>query len=508
MAGLLPHQVQWVTASPLWGASSTDPARMQAPELLRFESERFMEELAARLQALPKPDLSALVAHYESFRERAPREPADPPNQTLKLYQPAHGRFYLVAASLVCRLAGLPDHVIDAAKSERAGFVLRRLRADGGEDAWVPDPQDPTKQRHLWKALSASEREGLTSDEELFPLFPVNFTVDGRRRRILVGFVPTSSRETFVSAEAFAPAGAEVDPLVDEAESRVVGPYEFLQGIPSDAEESDVEKDTSRFLLLDLADFLQSRLQDLWTAVGSGIPPPASSLTRALYDSLNTRRVEGGTSATWRQALAEAWEDAPNIGAGKPSTVNYNLRHSDLPVSELRTGLTSAVKASTYQPPPPSGEVPKLEAGETQYALRCVYQRPGCGPLQPPVISKRTPPFTLAPFFDPDAPARPIRITLPVDTSLAGLRRFKKNVGFVLSDKLRKQMSRATDLKGVMDKKIPEGTSFELGEICSFSIPIITLCAFMILMILLILLNIIFWWLPFLKICLPTVKAK
>ena len=52
-----------------------------------------------------------------------------------KLYQPAHGRFYLVATSLVCRLPGLPDHVVDTAKGERAAFVLRRLGADGTEEA-------------------------------------------------------------------------------------------------------------------------------------------------------------------------------------------------------------------------------------------------------------------------------------------------------------------------------------------------------------------------------------
>ena len=39
--------------------------------------------------------------------------------------------------------------------------------------------------------------------------------------------------------------------------------------------------------------------------------------------------------------------------------------------------------------------------------------------------------------------------------------------------------------------------------LCSFSIPIITICALIVLMIFVALLNIIFWWMPFLKICLP-----
>ena len=39
--------------------------------------------------------------------------------------------------------------------------------------------------------------------------------------------------------------------------------------------------------------------------------------------------------------------------------------------------------------------------------------------------------------------------------------------------------------------------------ICSFSIPIITICALIVLMIFVSLLNIVFWWLPFFRICLP-----
>ncbi len=43
----------------------------------------------------------------------------------------------------------------------------------------------------------------------------------------------------------------------------------------------------------------------------------------------------------------------------------------------------------------------------------------------------------------------------------------------------------------------------DLGLICSFSIPIITICALLVLMIFISLLNIVFWWLPFLRICFP-----
>ena len=45
--------------------------------------------------------------------------------------------------------------------------------------------------------------------------------------------------------------------------------------------------------------------------------------------------------------------------------------------------------------------------------------------------------------------------------------------------------------------------------ICSFSLPVITICALLVLMIFISLLNIVFWWLPFLRICFPiALKAK
>ena len=45
-----------------------------------------------------------------------------------------------------------------------------------------------------------------------------------------------------------------------------------------------------------------------------------------------------------------------------------------------------------------------------------------------------------------------------------------------------------------------------LGWICSFSIPIITLCAFIVLSIFLSLFDLIFKWMAFIKICIPFPK--
>jgi hypothetical protein len=197
----------------------------------------------------------------------------------------------------------------------------------------------------------------------------------------------------------------------------------------------------------------------------------------------------------------------------------YNLRYTPVDPSALHDQLATALNAVTAPTPPQPDptdpipgvpSVPKLDTTSgTLYVARCVYRRPRCGPLQPDVVSTATERFAIASYFDLDAPARPIRITMPIDTSVAGLRTFNKNVSFIISNKLRQQMNSVTDLKALMDGNLASGQEFDLGVICSFSIPIITICALILLLIIVNLLNIVFWWLPFFRICLPiNLKGK
>ena len=121
----------------------------------------------------------------------------------------------------------------------------------------------------------------------------------------------------------------------------------------------------------------------------------------------------------------------------------------------------------------------------------------------PTQVSEPSPPFLIASFFDLDAPSRPIFISLPVDTGISDLRKLRKNVTFLISNQLRNQMNRVTNLNDALKGQFASGGSVDLGLMCSFSIPIITICALIVLMIFIQLLNIVFWWLPFLRICFP-----
>ena len=123
--------------------------------------------------------------------------------------------------------------------------------------------------------------------------------------------------------------------------------------------------------------------------------------------------------------------------------------------------------------------------------------------------SARSVPFRVAAPFDPDA-SRPALIQMP------GLRDLKRGLAKGAA------MLVPPDTQGLLDTlKLNEGVGPDLAEkppanaaglgiqwICSFSIPVVTLVAMILLMIIVTLLNIVFFWLPWVRICLPFPKIK
>ena len=514
--------VEWTTAAPLVNTflQGKDISTTWKPALLCFKSDSFMDDLTEMLHTNPL-QIAERIARPESFR--APPTGEDelwqaPPPDVLKLYQPIHGFFYLIAASLVCHAPGFPDRVV-IPQREKVSFVLRRIGPDGAEMAWVNDPSQDSTHAMTWRSLASdatNDFKSIARNEELLPLFPLNFTDNGRKRRLLIGLIPTSSRESFQAAPDLSPFPSESDPdllkermtthpLLVDAERLVIEPLKSLQSYqPIVPDTQQVE--ASQFLLLDFALFLAKNLPILWLALQDPALPATTDNSSALYTLLKTATVDG--SMTWQMALQQAWASRRLFADGGPPVLPYNLRSTTIDAEALKTALQTAL--GPYVPLPVSVStasvpmVPKLDPrGETRYVLRCVYQRPNCVPLHPDVVSDVTEQFAIAPFFDFDAPTRPIRISMPIDTSIAGLRKYRKNVGILISNKLREQMESVNSLKDALDGKTASGQQFDLGVICSFSIPIITICALVVLLIFLILLNIIFWWLPFFRICFP-----
>jgi len=691
---MIDHEIQWTAPSPLWlEATAFDglfaQRQMRGPAILRFAADSFMEDFLKIVETDPDK-LRSLVAIKETWRGPAERpeaeallEPVAPESSfarrlnrvrlvaeraknsgslaaalrngdarrtaPLKLYQPAHQRYYLVSACLVCGITGLPDRALNTAKQEKVSFVIRRLLPNVtpplGQD--LPDVDLATWDEYGMVASPAGagwqkveKVSGVTPPvvlpgEERLPLFPVSFAEDdGRRRRLFTGLIPVGKREAYMGASLRAPnsqasqngsanASANSDPRMLLLWTQVTEPWKRLieqaagarpkiyddpsppfDDDPPTFQQKAAALKVSReqiqvgswYVLLDFAKLLQERLPNVIKKI-AGESAPLNAAETAVVNALNAAALTSALRSALRTGTSYSLADVPQrladalveVLAGAP----LNQQAADALEEKLEKVSApydrSAANAATVWapfifpladagaqadpsfggpfpppgpgpqpadpvegalaridhlsdliyaalPPLPPGPMPALPIGaeapldprQGWFVIRCAFERPNCGPLDPPVVSETTRPFQMASFFDPDAPARPIRIALPIDTSPAGLRKFDKKAAFMISDMLCGQIDRVKGLSlgdlvlSVLpwplhkDLSVPEkgpckqSNGLEIGMICSLSIPIITICALLLLMIIVSLLDIIFRWMPFFLICfpLPGFKAK
>lgn len=633
MKQLTEGHVEWTMAAPLWRQTG-DPSiadnrvKFRTPTILRFASDTFMDEFHNLLNTEPQR-LKEYVVAPETWNA-PPNEPVPSPEKSglalaltrarnaavqrlqargsrvigattassanldgrriLKLYQPVHQRYYMIATCLVCRMLGLPDRKIDAGAQEKASFVMRMLQPRAGADKIAPDPRDCDELALVnkqWQVVNNPET--LVDGEEKHALAPAAYIEDdSRRRRLLVGLIPVGDRERLLQAPQPNPAGAgPLPPQVDSRQmllkTQVIGPLSNLQDVadravtaiapdPALADLTDAEKakqqisipvilrsandqiqQVSWYVLLDLARYFETYLNDLWKAIQSGTGSGLNSTLAPLWTMLSSISYSGTTLVTALQkayAAANLLEsvkttyqtvtkDGSNGTAGWPSflfpfyTVDTGGKHglTGLFNQNDRTNFESKITAAlqTLTPTPSNPLPPRVVAqananpqGPVWFTVRCVLERPNCNALTSPLMSEPTAAFQLAAFFDPDAPARPIRIGLPIDTTPAGLRKFDKNTAFVMSDTLCGQVSKMGGMSfGDLIMSVlpfpfhkdldagggkPCGDGISAGMVCSFSIPIITIIALILLIIFVKLLDIIFFWMPFFQICLPLPK--
>jgi hypothetical protein len=543
------HSVQWQTASPLWSEAlkDSDNKRFKKPALLRFAGDSFMEALQGKLDT-DFAKVSEFVTQRETWQTEAvgwlPDSSFDP-NQILKLYQPAHQRFYLVTASLVCQSRGLPERAVNTSEDETTSFVLRRLVARNG----TIQPSNPsTFDEYGWEPekgwTQLSTPNSISETEERLPMFGLNYCANGR---LLAGLVPVASRETFQAAPELSPmtitaAERSADPMGDprlaQFEASVITallalspPGELLpEGLTTEQ-----AREALAFAMLDLLDLLDEHLPNVRQAIVNDIASGLSGAQLNLFNKLSEqlRDDDGYLGIYWDGILRDVWAHHDEILTGALND-SLSLVVDDLNKNEIAeaikywnaddtdysetTSLNRRMKDAlgSYTHPADASDpvtAPKIDTSAgAVYAVRCVYDRPKClKPSNKQVVSELSQAFQLASFFDPEAPARPVRIALPVDTSISGLRSFPKNVSILVSNKLRQQIERVqgVGLEDLDNGELNDEQSFDLGMICSLSIPIITICALILLMIIVQLLNIIFWWLPFFKICFPlNLKAE
>lgn len=478
----------WVKPSLLWQANAQDfrQADFFQPRLLEFRSDSFMDDFLAAAAAEKAAQFQSLVL-------------APAAGSVGKLFQPIHGRYYLVCGSLCCHLPGYPDRVVRRADGESVFYVLRKL-VNGAEYGWTVK-----EEQKGWKPVGTAP---ILPDEERLPLFPAT-TIKGRT--LLFGYVPVASRETYLAQASdplFTFPTPVTDPRGEEFSDTIQNQLDLLlNGTGAPAKGTALAREISLFTLLDLSIFLAANAPNVYASLRGQTPNPAlNTAQQALVNYLkNSNDGVGTTLAAAIVAVGNQRQQIERLTGDDPLPFNYDLKSfSPLNAGTLKNLVLAGGVLTSFQQPtqPPAVELPKFapQAGD-HFVLRCVYERAQCDPPHQ-YVSRRSSEFQLAPFYDPDAPVRQLRIGLPTDVSIAGLRKFKKGVSFMMSSALRNKMASVN--KGMLKGDAPgsEGTD-TFGHICSFSIPIITLCAFILLFIIVIVLNIVFWWIPLFKICFP-----
>lgn len=504
--------IQWVAPAPLWSgaAAGVDKPGFAKPWLAEFDTDDFMTTFLALMDGEDPGLLGA-------------RAPA-----TSTLYQPFHQRYYLVVGSLVCRQFGLPDHTVMAKDGERASFVVRRVQSGGAEQAWVGNEQAGS-----WVAASASE---VVEGEERHQMHPVPTALElgGERmagRQAWYGYVPVSRRDKYVrplanpvqalvAAQESLPAAQVEDPRLSEFTGMVLLPWRDLFDPDPRIAGAD-RRVPSLHVLLNLRDWLDDYLPAVRAGSGGG------AAVQALRNEMQGIEVRAaGVDRSLLDVLDDLTGYEPLVAflqTVSPAVGPYDLRQATHPV-----GIgTAAVDAAYLRPAPgPGALAAKVQAALNEggapvrvpaeleglikddtsnspaawYVLRLVYEHEPCRP----VLSAAAGPVQFAKLFDPDAPARKVRVELP---DISNLRKFKRGVGMEMPPSLRQVTDRLH--KGMIDEEgLNPAGGWELGMICSFSIQIIMLVAFVVMFIFLFMLNFVFWWLAFLKICFPIPRPK
>lgn len=533
--------LQWLAPAPLWNAGSVGAAArgLAQPFLAEFATDSFADVFLGMLNgsAGTPSDLAGLV----------PDTTIDgTPTGAYRLFQPLSERYYLVAAELVCRRPGIPDHAVNPRAGEKATFVMRRQdAATGGEQAFVPGSGGGT-----WVAASTTE---LTPGEKQYPMNPapvapfadagttaagLGLARDGGAGRTLWwGYVPVAVRNDLVRpmadpAQQLAAMRAGTpgipDPTLDALAVKVVSTWKTLGG-HKDAHNNQVGVPRnpdygSLFVLLDLGDWIREHLPVVYDHLqhGTALTPGSAydTLVQAMDGLTFTRSDSVTTSLT--QAVKDTIPFAQLVTGQDIAgpAVSYHLLdikadNTWLGDRSVNGSLLRYAEQALAVDPKPAALPPELEgmiredAGQPAtigqgptYVIRMVFEHAPCRP----VLSAPTHPFELARAMDADAPARKVLLQMP---DITNMRSFKRGVAIETPPALQKVLNAVTPdvLKG--DPMGDPGSGLQLGFICSFSLQIIFLVAFIVMFIFLILLNIVFFWLPFLKICFPIpVPAK
>ncbi len=221
-----------------------------------------------------------------------------------------------------------------------------------------------------------------------------------------------------------------------------------------------------------------------------------------ILDLLNQQNVTFGTgSSATTQAMGDFFKDAKACLLDRTTSSLLMPTSWDAIGSNASGGcdlVDALVAALTPQSKAMLAPQGRFQDATRQYRLRLFFRIKGETPTCPPelVWSHYSDPFRIAAWHEGSQRSHP-PVPLPDITTM----NLKPNCSFQVPGSLMGAMQGAS-MSGLMNGS-GGGSGMSLDWICGFNIPLITICAFFVLNIFLSLLNIVFFWLPFIKICIP-----
>jgi hypothetical protein len=453
---------------------------------------------------------------------------AGEPSKGLKLLQPVHRTFNLAVLEVACDIFGEPR--LDPASIDSAGMVVRRrnpttgklegwMKLGGEVHGWLAldDPQkdpDPARRGQPFKAgdaelstrLQQTMGAPLPFEESVSLLFQAPPDIcAATHRTVLYGMVPVSSSETVSGA-------VRPPPTYEEAEIRdMLMPYfsasigVSLKGLAGKRftrnYREELLKDTSFSSQSARAEALE-RLEQFINLLRKLVSVFNAFEHAGLKKALNGLSFE--LEPKVKRPVGDVLERATDIFVFERLNESFLMPKEwpNMPSSYVSSLVRAAADASNVRLKsllPRRGRFDMPGARYEVHAFVRVRRADGC----PPVIkwtAKPSQSFEIANWYE-SSKLPPIQVALPPVTR-KNVGSFLPNVAFAVPKNIFNLLA-INKPEDFLESKAKEGSSSGPDWICGFNIPIITLCAFIVLSIFLSLLNIVFWWIALIKICIP-----
>lgn len=469
---------------------------------------------------------------------------------TLRL--PMHQTFYIACCEVSCNNPGQPAY--DSKRISSAGFVIRRRTAAGDIQRWmvqegqalgwqsgvIPN-QEPDDYRRFInsKLLQPQFPEPGYSGEESYPLHPLlvrskqpNNT--SRSRTLLWGYLPlggsyrVTNNATQAPAEATQALRQELSWPFGERNGRSWIKQDnrpAFQGIATTALYELLELLVIRYRVFDQTDADNSTLRNQLAAIH--FYPHLTPHWPQPFDpyAAPPAATQNGNLLTWIEASRDALlEWLSNITIAKTTVGNSPLpttilqadgtavtymRNDDLYITEtqaaalrdalLLRGGRAMMEIENGLAMPRFGQT----SDDSFFIVPFVRWQDKCGCEKIHWGQQTSINFRVVSPFDPEA-QRPRAIILP------GLDDIKRGAAKGVTMMVPKSLAELLR-KIKPDMKMEKGGPGNPTGLCwnfSLSIPVITICAFILLMIVINLLNIILFWLPWAFLALPRLCGK